>query len=154
SSNSGARAAQLFDLRPSESLEKFAARVTGAEDDIKLTQADWNGRSLIFVEYATSKPVRGGEEVEISDEDRILVALEKIADHKYRKADVTVGEEEGGTAQINAIAFANADKDPARELIVLLSWPVKHYDLEGTLYEVRIFDDLGPGRSEKLTYLE
>jgi hypothetical protein len=134
-----------------ESLEKFAARITGADQEgIKITKAGWNGRPFVFVEYTASKPIKGGD----SEEDRILVALQRISDGSYRKIDVTVGEEEGGTAQVEAIAFANADKDPAKELVVLLSWPVKHYDVQGTYYEVRLFDDLRSNSAEKLIYLK
>lgn len=147
---SGAHAAQRPAPGSGESLEKFAARVTGAQVDLKITKADWNGHPFLFVEYTTSKPIQNGD----SEEDRILVALEKVADGTYRKIDVTVGEEEGGAAQVEAISFANADKDPPKELIVLLSWRVQHYDVQGMQYEVRLFDDLRSEKAEKLTYLK
>jgi len=146
---SGGHAAQLFEPNSGESLKKFAARAIGTQDDIKITKADWNGHPFVFVEYVISKPIQGGD----SEEDRVLVALEKMPDGTYHKIDVTVGEEEGGTAQVEAITFANADKDPAKELIVLLSWPVQHYDVQGILYEVRLFDDIQSEGTEKLTYL-
>lgn len=150
--SSAAQAAKLFELHSGESLEKFAGRVTGAQDadDIKLTKADWNGQPFVFVEYTVSKPYPGGESLD----DRVLVALEKTSDGRYRKIDVTVGEQEGGTAQVEAIAFANADNDSAKELIVLLSWRVQHYDVQGVQYEVRIFDELQADSAEKLTYLK
>ena len=83
-----------------------------------------------------------------------MVALQKTPDGRYRKMDITVGEEEGGNATIEAFGFANADKDPSDELIVLLSWPVQHYDTQGALYEVRIFDDPKSSSGSQLTYLK
>jgi hypothetical protein len=41
--------------------------------------------------------------------------------------------------------LANADKDKAQELIVLVAWPVQHYDVEGTYYQVKVYDDVGAG---------
>jgi hypothetical protein len=58
-----------------------------------------------------------------------------------------VGEEDGGIADIAAIGFANADKNPAKELIVILKWNQQHAFELGTAYEVRIFDDARPGQS-------
>jgi hypothetical protein len=139
---------ELFTPGPSEQLEAFARRVAvppASRAESLVTPVTWNGRSFLFVDYSISRPIPGGGGQE---EDRELVALEKMSGGGYRKRKVTTGEEEGGTAKIEAIAFANADKDPAKELIVLLSWPVQHADVSGTLYEVRIFDDVSPDTAQ------
>ena len=68
-------------------------------------------------------------------------------DGRYDQALVTIGEQEGGEPEVIAIGFANADRDPAAELVVMLRWPVRHADVDGSLYEVRIFDDLKPGQA-------
>jgi hypothetical protein len=138
---------------PSEHLDDFARRIAvppASRAESIVTPITWNGQPFLFVDYSTFQPIPGSSDRE---EDRELVALEKMPDGGYRKRTVTTGEEEGGTAKIEAIAFANADKDPAKELIVLLSWPVQHQDVSGTLYEVRIFDDIQPG-SAQITYLK
>jgi hypothetical protein len=134
-------AAQGLVRKTAESPAAFSLRVLNLTDDsdAHVTAADWNGRSTLFVDY-----VNGSE--------RDVVALEKAADDSYRKIDVTTGEEEGGTASVAAIGFARSNHDKSQKLIVLLSWPVQHADVSGTLYEVRIFDAVRPGHS-KLTYL-
>jgi hypothetical protein len=126
---------------PNESPVAFAARALSipSDADTHVVAADWNGRSTLFVDY-------------VSGNDRDVVALEKVADGSYRRIDVTTGEEEGGTATLEAFGFAPSKKDNTQKLIVLLSWPVQHADVNGTLYEVRVFDDAKPGQS-KLTYL-
>ncbi|MDB5734067.1 MAG: hypothetical protein JWP16_2086 [Alphaproteobacteria bacterium] len=137
---------------PGEHLEDFARRVAvppASRESSLVTPVTWNGQPFLFVDYSIVQPIPGGEQ----EEDRELVALEKMPGGGYRQRKVTTGEEEGGTAKIEAIAFANADKDPAKELIVLLSWPVQHADVSGTLYEVRIFDDVPPDAAQ-VTYLK
>src|ERR1700678_2948785 len=115
--------------KPGESPSTFAIRALNipSDADMHVTAADWNGRSDLFVDY-------------VSGNDRDVVVLEKVVDRSYRKIDVTTGEEEGGTATVEAIGFAPSKKDNTQKLIVFLSWPVQHADVNGTLYEVRIFD--------------
>ncbi len=96
--------------------------------DVHRLNTRWNGQAVVFVDYPVGN-------------DRVLKAFVPEG-QGYRTVDIDTFEEEGGTAEISAIAFANADQDAAQELIVLGAWPVQHYDVEGTLYEVRIFDDL------------
>ena len=61
--------------------------------------------------------------------------------------------EEGG--DVEAVFFANADKDKAKELIVICSRLVRHYDVSGTLYSTFVFDDLRYGANPtKLSFLE
>ncbi|WP_420383301.1 hypothetical protein [Novosphingobium sp.] len=135
--------AQVFDRQPSESAESFADRVLRlpkGRGDAHVLAAKWNGRDTIFVDY-------------LNGDDRDVVALIRQDANAYRKIAVTTGEVEGGNADVVAIGFANADHDSAQELIVILSWPVQHYDINGTLYDVRIFDDVHPGQT-RLTYLK
>ncbi len=51
----------------------------------------------------------------------------------------------GVAPQIKAVFFANADKDTAKEMVVLCSVPVKNKAMEGTVYITTIFDDEKPG---------
>jgi len=116
----------------------FAQRVLRIPDsgDPNVIAADWNGVPTLFVDYETTG----------DNPDRLLVALQRQPDGAYRAIQVTDGEQEGGTPDIAAIGFANADRDPAKELIVILTWNQAHYDVGGTLYEVRLFDDPKPGQ--------
>jgi len=137
--------AQDFNRVPGESDLSFAKRVLRFSNDADphTTAASWNGIPTLFVDYETT-----GEYPE-----RPLVALQRRPNGEYRIIKVTIGEQEGGTPDVVALGFANADRDPAKELIVILAWPQVHYDVEGTLYEVRIFDDPKPDQ-EALTLLK
>lgn len=73
----------------------------------------------------------------------------------YQEILIGTFEPEGGYPKIEAVFFANADKDKAKELIVICSWPQQHYDVSGTLYGTFIFDDLRTGTSPtELSFLE
>jgi hypothetical protein len=72
---------------------------------------------------------------------------EKILIHNF--------EHNGGTPIIKAVFFANADKDFAKELVIICSWNVSHYDVNGTFYETFIFDNPQFETNPiKLNYLE
>jgi hypothetical protein len=131
--------AQTFTRAPAESARSFADRTLHLPapadgDDIHVLETKWNGHAVLFVDYPEQN-------------DRMVVALEQQPDGAYRKVDVTDGEEEGGLASVAAIGFAKAEKSPDQQLIVILAWPVQHAVSEGTLYEVRIFEDAKPGQT-------
>lgn len=133
---SGTAQAQPLVRGPGEPAARFAERVLGlARDPYErhVIESAWNGHPSIFADF-----LRG--------EERELVALQQGPGGRYRRLHVTTGEEEGGRASVAAIGFANADRDARRELIVILTWQVHHYDVGGTFYEVRILDDPAPGR--------
>jgi len=133
---SGTARAQPLVRDPGEPAGRFAERVLGLErnaDALHAIESAWNGRPTIFADFPNG-------------EAREVVALQQGPDGGYRRLHVTTGEEEGGRASVAAIGFANADRDARRELIVILTWQVRHYDVGGTLYQVRILDDLAPGR--------
>jgi hypothetical protein len=146
-------AAAASQRAPGEGAQAFAQRVLkSALEPEDVIETVWNGQSVIFASRVlTQSPPENPKQQE---EDRVLIMLRSLPDGSYQKLDITTGEEEGGTAQIQAIGFANADKDPARELIVLLTWNVQHADVSGTLYAVRIFDDIQSPSQTKLTYLK
>jgi len=133
--------AQDFARNLGESDKAFAARILhlpkGKEPNV--TAAAWNGAPTLFVDYETGR--------EEDSPERPLVALQRQPSGTYRLLRVTVGETEGGRPNIAAIGFANADRDPAKELIVILTWDTRHLDVEGTSYEVRIFDDPQGGQT-------
>lgn len=137
---SASASAQTLDRAPGENDASFATRVLGLpkEAEPHTTLAAWNGVPTLFVDYKTGD----------ADPERPLVALQRMAAGGYRTIQVTLGEQEGGTPDILAIGFANADRDPDKELIIILAWPQVHYDFSGTLYEVRLFDAPKPGQAE------
>lgn len=75
-----------------------------------------------------------------------------VGQNNYR--DISFGpiEEDGGYPEIISVFFANADKDKAKELIVLCKYEQRHYDYDGEFYETFIFDN--PQQKNQLTYFE
>jgi hypothetical protein len=132
--------AQTLNRAPGESDLAFATRALRLPKnaDPHTTPATWNGVPTLFVDYTTAE----------AEPERPLVALQRQAAGGYRAIDVTLGEQEGGTPDVLAIGFANADRDADRELIVILAWSQVHYDFSGTLYEVRLFDAPKPGQAQ------
>ncbi len=117
----------------------FARRALHLDDDTALhvTAAAWNGLDTLFVDYSTAG----------DDPERPLVALQRAVDGSYRVVRITVGEQEGGTPDLSALGFAKAGGKTGEALIVILTWPVRHFDVDGTLYEVRIFHPPTPGQT-------
>lgn len=136
-SAAGGARAQDIARRAGESDEAFAQRALNLPrgTEFNVLSASWNGAPTLFVDYVDK------------NDERPLVAFRHEPSGAYRKLTVTLGEQEGATPDIEAIGFANADKDPAKELIVILGWEQTHADVNGTLYEVRIFDDAKPGQA-------
>jgi hypothetical protein len=124
---------------PGESDLAFAGRTLNlpADSDTHVTATAWNGVPTLFVDYKTQE----------ADPQRPLVALQPLPSGAYRTIQVTMGEQEGGTPDIAALGFARAEKTPGQDLIVILSWEQEHYDVDGTLYEVRIFREPAPGQT-------
>lgn len=126
-------APRLAKLR-GETDKAFAARVLQGEgSDARVLATTWNGVRTLFVDYLRDADTEAPE--------RPLIALEEAAPGQFRKRLVTIGETEGGAPDIAAIGFANVDRDPATELIVILAWRQAHAGACSPLYEVRILDD-------------
>jgi hypothetical protein len=117
--------------------EAAATRFLGVDPtNANTTQAKWNGRNAAFVDYLTG-----------ADEDELKVFVVYNESGRLHSAKVTTGEQDCCVAEVAAIGFANADRDAAKELIVILRRPIFNYDVGGSLYEVRVFDDLKVGQA-------
>ena len=137
-----------------ETLEDFAKR--NGPPQAKLTHkvietAAWGKQKAIMAFYLVHIELK--DSTPATQVDGYLF-IPKSTD-TYEKILIRNFEEEGDTPKIEAVFFANADKDKARELIVICSWLQRHYDVNGTLYGTFIFDDLRPGANPAtLVFLE
>lgn len=131
----------LLQRQANEDDQAFAHRALAlpATAELNVTSAVWNGGETLFVDYLT--------DTDEENVERPLLALRRLLSGGYVRLNVTTGEHEGGAPDVAAIGFANADRDSAKELIVILIWRVKHYEVEGEMYEIRIFDDAKAGQA-------
>jgi hypothetical protein len=132
-----------------ETPAHFVARVLDRpEDELQVLDTRWNGHRAIFADYLTRQKLKEGYEIA----KRRVVVLLQDDDSSWHPVTVADIDEEGGIPEIVAIGFANADKDAAQELIVLIKWQQVHYDYGGAFYEVHLYDTPKAGQSA-LPYL-
>jgi hypothetical protein len=99
----------------------------------------WNRVPTIFVDYTDTS-----EDLDI----QVLKAVSLDTQQRLVAHDITIAYPNGGPPQIAAIGFANADRDPADELIVLIRIDQKHYDYSGHFVEIQIIDDVTPNKAQ------
>jgi hypothetical protein len=73
---------------------------------------------------------------------------------RYRRVDIGRIEPEGAAPEIRSVFFANADRDPGPELVVIVGWEQRHYDVSGTLYGTLIYARQKTASGTGFTYLE
>jgi len=137
-----------------ETLEDFAKRNGPPQAELthKVIETEvWGMQKAIMAFYIVKIELK--ESTPVTQVDGYLF-MPKSTD-TYEKILIKNFEEEGDTPKIEAVFFANADKDKAKELIVICSWPQRHYDVNGVLYGTFIFDNLRPGANPTtLVFLE
>jgi hypothetical protein len=101
---------------------------------------------LVFYGYDDPKDINAGFNTITG---RLYVPLGKGS---YRTIPFGPIEENGGYPEVISVFFANADKDKAKELVVLVKHDQRHYDYSGAFYGAYIYDN--PGTDSTLTYLE
>ena len=150
--------AQTFQKAQEESAVDFIKK--NVPDGLTFTDAltsqviatDWNAVPSIFGFYLRTYKLPGDDE---GYEDVIGYVYRQTGNDTYERILIDTFENEGGTAGITAVFFANADKDTARELVILTHRDAHHHDVDGQLYETRIYDNILPGQhTRKLTYLQ
>jgi hypothetical protein len=136
-----------------ETLENFARRIGPPESELTHSVIEteaWGHNKTVLAFYETEFKTSGQTESKIVG----YIFLPQDA-NTYQKILIGTFEPEGGPPTIEAVFFANADRDKPKELIVICSWLQRHYDVSGTLYGTFIFDDLRPGSSPtELRFLE
>ena len=136
-----------------ETIENFARRNGPPQSELThpVIETDaWGHKKTVLAFYEAESKTSGQTERKIVG--YIFLSQDAIT---YQKIRIGTFEPEGGDPKIEAVFFANADKDKAKELIVICSWPQRHYDFSGTLYGTFIFDDIRTGASPtELSFLE
>lgn len=136
-----------------ETLENFAKRNGPPQSELAHAVVEteaWGHQKSVIAFYA----------IEVKDKyvtrgqvDGYLYL--SLSPNTYQKILIENFGPEGGDPKIEAAFFANADKDAAKELIVICSWNQEHYDFSGTMYGTFVFDNFRPGANPtKLTFLE
>ena len=144
----GTHAAHAQEVRRSEneSLESFARRNGPPQSELTHSVIEteaWGHQKSVLAFYETETKTYDQTEHNIVG----YIFLPQDA-NTYQKILIGTFEPEGGDPQIESVFFANADRDKAKELIVICSWPQRHYDFSGTLYGTFVFDDLKSGSTE------
>jgi hypothetical protein len=136
-----------------ETLENFAKRNGPPQSELAhavIETEAWGHQKTVIAFYAIEVKDKYGTDRQV---DGYLFL--PLSPNTYQKILIENFEGEGGDPKIEAAFFANADKDPAKELIVICSSPQEHYDFSGTMYGTFVFDDLRPGTNPtKLSFLE
>ena len=109
-------------------------------------RTNWNGQPAVFTTWLDSRSVQN----EDGDLETVRTRRLEVVLNGDRRLAVGAWDEQGGPAEIKAIFFANADNDPALELIVITTWPVQHADVVGAFYEVRVYDDVATAQGDRL----
>ena len=137
-----------------ETLENFAKRNGPQQAELTHTVIEttaWDKQKTVIAFYITKIKLNDGNPA--TQVDGYLFIPKST--NTYEKILINNFEEEGATPQIVAVFFANADKDKAKELIVICSYLQRHYDVNGTLYSTFIFDNPLPGaNTTQLKFLE
>ncbi|MDP9350321.1 MAG: hypothetical protein M3P51_02090 [Chloroflexota bacterium] len=136
-----ASAQESLARRAGESAHSFAVRV--APDSAPLahgvmTTAAWGGTApAILAFYAHSWTAPGDREPREVVTGYAYVPAESPG--RYRRVRIGRIESEGGTPRVRSVFLARADADTIPEVVVLVEWPVLHYDVSGTLYGTFVY---------------
>jgi hypothetical protein len=137
-----------------ETLEDFAKRHGPPQAELThnvIETEAWGKQKTVIAFYIVQIKLKDGTPATQVDG---YLFIPKSTD-TYEKILIKNFEEEGDTPKVEAVFFANADKDKAKELIVICSWLQRHYDVNGTIYRTFVFDDLRPGANPiRLSSLE
>lgn len=114
----------------------------------RVIDTTWNGLPVILAFF--DQPFHEQDQ----DYRRIIGTIFLRVDRtSYRKVSTDTIWPEGGDPNIEAVFFANADKDSLQELVILTSWDQEHYDFGGTLYQTAIYDHISDAHQRKLVFL-
>lgn len=144
---------QTVDRLPGENAETFVKRAFKIEDDLPhpvIESEEWDSVKKVIIFF------------KLFDEGNIGYLLTPMQNNTYTITLIDTLFDQGGQGVpiIESVSFANADKDSAREIIVMIKAPVKapryaeQYG-EGFYYDTYIYDNpLLPNPAKRLHYFE
>ena len=139
--------AQTYQRNSGETKELFAERLKPIRNsEIQgevLEVSRWNSLvKPVFAFYDYSEPgIENGKKNGFNYTYVDGYIFVPVANSRYAKIFIDTYAEEGATAEIESVFFANADKDLDKELGVLVSWDQsRHYGMSGKLYQVYFYD--------------
>jgi hypothetical protein len=140
-----------------ESTEQFAKRFQPEHSEIvhKVIESKWNATPVIIAFYNQTYKLPKQNDPDQQDQNSIIAKLYVQGElNQYRIFLIDTIDTEGGEPQIENVFFANADADKAKELVLLVSWEQRHYDINGTLCATYVYDDLLTNPQMKLMYMK
>lgn len=137
---------------PEQFITRFQPENSISPENVIVTI--WNTTPVIIAFYDQTYTLDSNKTHREEYHRIIAVAFMQERTNSYRKILIDIIENEGGTPHIDTVFFANADKDIQKELILIVSWPVRHYDVNGTLYETFIYNDLPSNTQTTPKYLQ
>jgi hypothetical protein len=138
--------AQEFKKFNGESNEQFAERLRPNDSSevvgkVIEVQSWIKHKNVVIAFYKVSQRVKTktGYFVEIDVEGYLYFPTEN---NYYRRIFIDSYGEEGAIANVDAIAFANADKDKEKEMVILCSWnqDLHAAPISGNLYQISFYD--------------
>jgi len=137
--------AQVVNRLDDETAEQFAKRFTPENSVLTHTviQTNWDLKPVIIAFYDQSYKLPVQNDPDQQEYRRIIATIFiKNKNQHYNKIIIDTIDSEGGDPKIESVFFANADKDLKKELIIISSWEQRHRDVNGTLYETSIYDNI------------
>lgn len=147
---------QIINRVENESPEEFANRYKPSNSQIthKVIESKWNLNSIIIAFYEQEYNLPKIEDPDQELYIRIIPTLFIKTENNYKKIIIDTIETEGGAPFIESIFFANADKDSLKELIIIVSWQQRHYEISGKLYGTFIYDNVTATNQIELNFLK
>lgn len=99
--------------------------------------------------YVTAKEIDGEINHEIDG-----IVLSPLGGGKYEKITIDHYGVEGGDPKIETVFFSAVGTNPAKRLFIIVSWPVQHAGVSGTLYSTYVYEPPEKNGAKKLVYLE
>lgn len=136
---------QVVNRYDNETTEQFVKRLQPIHSELtsKVIETNWNSIPVIIAFYMQTYKLPKENDPDQDDYMRIIARLYvQQKPNEYKNFLIDTINSEGGDPRVESVFFANADKDKATELVLLISWEQHHFDIDGTLYGTFVYDDV------------